>query len=103
VDVVGGVFPSVERSILSDAAEMYKNAGKVCVLVSAGESASVILSSGTGKVDCRDVLSKVLAGFGGRGGGKADFAQGGVADAAVSEAVFEKLMGEVAQRLQLIK
>jgi len=103
VEVVGGVFPSVDRSVLSDAAEMYKNAGKVCVLVSAGEGASVILSSGTGKVDCRDVLSKVLAGFGGRGGGKADFAQGGVADAAVSEAMFEKLMGEVAQRLQLIK
>jgi alanyl-tRNA synthetase len=58
-----------------------------------------MLSSGTGKIDCKDILSKVLAGFGGKGGGKSDFAQGGVADAASSEAVFSKLMEEVVSRL----
>ncbi|MCL1810622.1 MAG: DHHA1 domain-containing protein [Methanomassiliicoccaceae archaeon] len=101
VDVVGGVFPLVERSVLSDAAEAYKVSGKVCVLVSSGDSTSVMISSGTEKIDCRDVLSKVLAEFGGRGGGKPDFAQGGVADAA-AETVFSRLMDEVASRLQLI-
>ncbi|MDR2698242.1 MAG: alanyl-tRNA editing protein [Candidatus Methanoplasma sp.] len=103
MEVVGGVFPPVDRSVLSDAAEAYKNAGKVCVLVSAGDAVSAILSSGTERVDCRDVLSKVLAGFGGRGGGKPDFAQGGVADPAAAETVFSKLMEEVSRRLQLIK
>jgi len=103
VDVVGGVFPSVERSILSDAAEMYKNSGKVCVLVSAGDSSSAMLSSGTDKVDCREILSKVLADLGGRGGGKPDFAQGGVGGSASPEEVFSKLMAEVTTRLQLIK
>jgi len=102
-DVVGGVFPSVDRSVLSDAAEAYKNSGKVCILVSAGDSVSVVLSSGTEKVDCRDVLSKTLAGFGGKGGGKPDFAQGGAPDAAASEEIFSKLMNEVVQRLQFIK
>jgi alanyl-tRNA synthetase len=102
VDVVGGTFPPVDRNILSDAAEMHKNSGKVCVLVSAGENVSAILSSGTERIDCRDILSRVLAGFGGRGGGRSDFAQGGVADAASAEAVFKKLMEEVVQRLQLI-
>lgn len=101
--VVGGIFPSVERSILSDAAEMYKNSGKVCILVSAGDSISVVLSSGTEKVDCKEVLSKILTGFGGRGGGKPDFAQGGIADGAPSDDIFSKLMDEVASRLQLIK
>ncbi|MCL1978822.1 MAG: DHHA1 domain-containing protein, partial [Methanomassiliicoccaceae archaeon] len=103
VDIVGGVFPPVERSLLSDAAEAYKKDGKVCILVSAGESVSAMISSGSGKIDCRDVLSKVLAEFGGRGGGKPDFAQGGVTDASSSDAVFSKLMEEVVQRLQLIK
>jgi alanyl-tRNA synthetase len=103
VDVVGGVFPPVDRSILSEAAELYKNSGKVCVLVSAGESVSVIVSSGTPKADCKEILSKVLPTYGGRGGGKPDFAQGGIADPALSEEVFSKMMTEVVQRLQLIK
>ena len=94
VDIVGGVFPPVDRSILSDAAEMYKNSGKVCILVSAGDSVSVVISSGTKKIDCREVLSKVLAEFGGKGGGKPDFAQGGAADVAASEEIFSKLMQE---------
>jgi len=102
-DVVGGIFPPVGRSVLSNAAEMYKNSGKVCVLVSAGESVSVVLSSGTDRLNCRDVLSKVLAEFGGRGGGKPDFAQGGIADASLSETVFSRLTEEVALRLQLFK
>jgi alanyl-tRNA synthetase len=103
VDVVGGIFPPVDRSVLSDAAEMYKKSGSVCILISAGESASVIISSGTEKIDCNDVLSKILTKYGGRGGGKSDFAQGGVADVALAEEVFSELMKEVVQRLQLIK
>jgi len=102
-EVVGGVFPPVDRSVLSDAAEMYKNSGKVCILVSAGESVSVMISSGTARIDCRDILSTILSKFGGRGGGKPDFAQGGVADPALAEEVFSALMKEVVQRLQLIK
>jgi alanyl-tRNA synthetase len=82
---------------------LYKKSGKVCVLVSADDTVSVILSSGTEKVDCKDVLSKVLSNFGGRGGGKPDFAQGGVADPMVSKAIYSALMGEVARRLQLFK
>ena len=101
VDVVGGVFPSVDRSILTDAAEKYRNSGKVCILISAGENVSAMLSSGTKKMDCKDVLSKVLANFGGRGGGKPDFAQGGVADAISADEIFSNLRKEVVQRLQL--
>ncbi|AIZ55973.1 alanine--tRNA ligase [Candidatus Methanoplasma termitum] len=98
-DVIGGIFPAVERSVLSDAAEAYKSSGKVCVIVSAGSSVSVILSSGTKRVDCKDVLSKVLSEFGGRGGGTTGFAQGGVADAALAESIFQKLMERIASLL----
>ncbi|MDR1690593.1 MAG: alanyl-tRNA editing protein [Candidatus Methanoplasma sp.] len=103
VDVVGGVFPAVDRNVFADAAEMYKSSGKVCILVSAGDSVSIILSSGTERIDCRDVLSKVLADFGGRGGGKPDFAQGGIADADAADEAFFRLREEIVQRLQLIK
>jgi alanyl-tRNA synthetase len=99
VDIVGGVFPQVDRSILSDAAEIYKNAGKVCILISAGESISFIISSGSKKIDCKDVMLKVHAQFEGRGGGSQDFAQGGVRAAVSPEEVFAKFMEEVVQRL----
>ncbi|MDR3074480.1 MAG: alanyl-tRNA editing protein [Candidatus Methanoplasma sp.] len=99
VDVVGGVFPPVDRSILSDAAESCKNSGKVCILMSAGDSVSVVMSSGTDKVDCSAILSETLGRFGGRGGGKPDFAQGGVTDASVSERLFTDLMEETVARL----
>lgn len=98
-EVVGGVFPAVERSVVSDAAESYRAAGKICILVSSGDSASVMISSGSAKIDCKDILSKVLPEFGGRGGGKRDFAQGGVADGSAAEEVFRKLMDEVVSRL----
>jgi alanyl-tRNA synthetase len=99
IDVVGGIFPPVDRSVLSDAAEAYKNSGKVCILVSAGDTVSVMLSSGTGKIDCKEILSKVLVEFGGRGGGKPDFAQGGIADAASAESLYKKLTDEIVKRL----
>ena len=102
-EVFGGVFPPVDRSVLSEAAEMYKDGGNICVFVTAGETASIIVSSGTAKIDCRDVLSKVLTKFGGKGGGKPDFAQGGVADPTRSEEVFNDIVKEIVQRLQLIK
>jgi len=49
--------------------------------VSVGETLSAMVASGDKRVDCKKVLSDVLAQFGGRGGGKPDFAQGGVPDA----------------------
>jgi len=98
-DVVSGMFPKVERTILSDAAEAYKASGKVCILVSVGDNVSIIISSGTKKVDCKEVLSSVLSKFEGKGGGKPDFAQGGVADIASSEKVFAMLTDEIKRRL----
>ncbi|MCL2147771.1 MAG: DHHA1 domain-containing protein [Methanomassiliicoccaceae archaeon] len=103
VDVVGGVFPPVDRSVLSEAAEAHKGKGRVCVLVSEGESASVVVSSGAGGVDCKDVLSKALADLGGKGGGRPDFAQGGTPSGVLAEDLFSRTMEEVVGRLQLIK
>ena len=101
-DIVGSILPMVDRSIISDAAESYKAKGMVCILLSVGDTVSVIMSSGSDKVDCRDVLSKIHPGFNGRGGGRPDFAQGGIPDASSAKELFSRLRYEVVERLQLI-
>ncbi|MDR1404882.1 MAG: alanyl-tRNA editing protein [Candidatus Methanoplasma sp.] len=98
-EIVGGVFPSVDLPILSEAAEYHKNSGRICILVSVGDGTSAVMSSGFGGIDCKAILSGVLAEFGGRGGGKQDFAQGGVSDPSVSGKLFSKLTEETAARL----
>lgn len=102
VSVFGEILPPVERSIISDAAEHHKNTGSVCIFVTRGDSVSIIMSSGSAKVNCKEILSETLEEFGGKGGGKTDFAQGGINDPSLSEEVFSKLMKRVVERLQLI-
>lgn len=99
VDVFSGIFPAVERSVLSNAAESFKSKGSVSILLSVGSSISVIVASGNPTIDCKGVLSEVLGEFGGKGGGKADFAQGGIGDVSVADKVLSKLMETVVVRL----
>lgn len=103
VNVITGVFPHAERSVLIDAAERFKNKGDVSILVSVNKNSSVIMSSGTERIDCNKILSEVLKEFGGRGGGKADFAQGGVGDPLLAEKLVKNLIKEVGNHLELIK
>ena len=92
VDVYAGTFHTFDRSILTDAAERYKENGAVAAFIGVGDNLTVLLASGDKRVDCKKLLSETLSEFGGRGGGKPDFAQGGVADTAIKERILESLM-----------
>ncbi|NLL94814.1 MAG: alanyl-tRNA editing protein [Thermoplasmatales archaeon] len=76
VDVYAGSFP-VDRDSMVEAAESIRGGGGVALFASAAWPA-VVAASGTDRVDCKKILSEVLPEFGGKGGGKKEFAQGGV-------------------------
>ena len=95
VDVYSGVFPASERNVLTEVAESFKAKGSVSVLIGSGENLTVIVASGNPKIDCKSVLSETLPKFGGRGGGKKDFAQGGVTDTSVADELLKALMSSV--------
>ena len=63
------------------------------------DTLSVIMASGDARVDCRKLLPEVLKQFGGRGGGKPDFAQGGVQDATLADEVSKALKDTVLKSL----
>jgi len=94
-----GLFPQVDRTILTDAAETFKNEGSISILISVGSTASVIMSSGVDSIDCSEILTKVLKQLGGRGGGKKDFAQGGIPDPTLAENALSMLIHEVIPQL----
>lgn len=100
VDVFSETFAYAERTMLSDAAESVKNKGGVAIFASSGDTVSVILASGSDRVDCRSVLSAALSEFGGRGGGKVDFAQGGIPDATRTGTLMSSLTDKVRMLLQ---
>lgn len=75
-----GVFPGADRKLMAETAEKHAAEGAVCILISTADTASAVVSSGTAAVDARNVLSKGLEAFGGRGGGRPGMAQGGFPD-----------------------
>ena len=99
VSVYSGIFDTDDRSTMTDAAEKIKNGGGVAVLLAKSETLSVFLSSGTKNVDCSKVLKDAAAKVGGRGGGKPDFAQGGVPDVSVAETLMNDITAAVRNSL----
>ncbi len=95
IRVYRGLFADADRKTLTEAAETFKSSGGVAAFVSVSDTVSVILASGDPKVDCRKILSAVLGAFGGRGGGKPDFAQGGASDPAKGEGIYGALLAEI--------
>jgi alanyl-tRNA synthetase len=79
--------------------ESIRAKGGVAAFVSISETLSVMLASGTDKVDCKAILSETLALFGGRGGGKKEFSQGGVPDISKADEVIKALCERVASAL----
>ncbi len=92
--------PAADRTVLSDFAESVRSKGGVAALVGVSDSLSVMLASGIPEVDCRKLLPEVLAQFGGRGGGKPEFAQGGVQDPSLEREVLAALRDAVAHALE---
>jgi len=99
VSVYSGIFETDDKTVIADAAEKIKTEGNVSVLLAKGESLSVIVSSGTKNIDCSLILRDAVSKFGGKGGGKPDFAQGGVSDASVSADLSDDLIRRVKNAL----
>jgi alanyl-tRNA synthetase len=99
VDVYSAVIPGADRNVMNDTMESIRSKGGVAAFVSVADTLSVMLASGCPKVDCKAVFAEVLAPFGGRGGGKPDFAQGGVPDASKADEVLEALVKAVEKSL----
>ena len=95
VEVYSGIFQTSDRSVLMDAAENYKKKGGVIAFIGVGDNLAVMVGSGNAKVNCKDVLSGTLNEFNGRGGGKPDFAQGGVQDVSKADEVLASLVSKI--------
>ncbi len=93
-------LPGSDRSVLTDLAESVKSEGGVALIVGVTDTLSVIMASGDPAVDCRKLLPDILKAYGGRGGGKPDFAQGGVQDPALAEQVLASMRGAVDSALK---
>jgi alanyl-tRNA synthetase len=65
-----------------------------------GDPVSVVMSSGVKDVDCSDIVKRVLSGNGGKGGGKQDFAQGGISGTSCKDTVLNSLIGSVKNALE---
>lgn len=92
-------LPGTDRSVLTDLAESVKSEGGVALIAGITDTLSIIMASGDKAVDCRKILPEVLKTFGGRGGGKPDFAQGGVPDAGKADDVLKALREAVSKAL----
>ena len=98
-EVVCGSLPGTDRVSLTELAESVKARGGVALIVGVTDTLSVIMASGNPSVDCRKLLPEILKRFGGRGGGKTDFAQGGVQDATLADEVSKALKETVIESL----
>ncbi|MDR0523311.1 MAG: alanyl-tRNA editing protein [Candidatus Methanoplasma sp.] len=97
--VFSAMLPAVDRDVLSDAADAVRAGGGVAIYASAGGSASIVLASGDARVDCGRIVGKVLGELGGKGGGKREFAQGGVSDPGMAGEMLERVRREVSSAL----
>ena len=95
VEIYSSIIPGADRNVMNDYIENVRSRGGVAAFVSVSETLSVMLASGTPNVDCKKILGDVLSSFGGRGGGKPDFSQGGVPDISKADEVLDSLVNAV--------
>jgi alanyl-tRNA synthetase len=78
IRLYSGIFESMDKKTLIDAANEFILEGAACVLGSTGEGFTLIVACAPAiKVDCVAVLNEALGRIGGRGGGRPSFASGG--------------------------
>lgn len=93
------LLPDVDRKVMTETAERIKEAGGVAILISKGVTVSAILASGSPKVNCKNIITEALGKFEGRGGGKPDFAQGGIPDPVKASDLLDTLNKSVKKSL----
>ena len=102
---IGGIpvyvasLPGSDRNALNDLAEKARSEGGVALIVGQGDTLSVMMSSGDPRIDCRALLPAILKGFGGRGGGKPEFAQGGIPDPELENEILDAMKKAVSDAL----
>jgi alanyl-tRNA synthetase len=81
VKLYSGIFESMDKKTLTDAANEFAREGAASILGSVGERFMLIVACAPSvDVDCVTVLNEALEKIGGRGGGKPSFASGGAPD-----------------------
>lgn len=93
---------ATDRKTVTDKAEAVRSEGGVAAFVSASGTASAVLASGDPRIDCGKMLPEVLKKFGGRGGGKPGFAQGGADGAETADGILEELRKTVKTALNTL-
>jgi alanyl-tRNA synthetase len=94
LDICSGVFHA-DRRTLTEAAERCKAGGGTALLVSSYDGVFAIVASADPRIICNELLPEVLKAFGGKGGGRPDFAQGGIDDPSQAGALLESLRDAV--------
>ena len=89
------LMPGADRKAVTETAEKIKAEGGVAAFVSSGLTVSAMLASGVDSVNCKKILSESLGKFKGKGGGKPDFAQGGIPDPADGEKLLNDIVKTV--------
>lgn len=100
VNVYSAIVPTSDKTPVANACESYKKDGGVCAFVCKGQTLMVMVASGTKSVDCKKVLAEIMAEFNGKGGGKPDFAQGGISDVSLADKVLESLKKAIASAVE---
>jgi len=104
VTVYSKVFEGLDsKRLMKRVGELTEEAGVVALLANIADNATVILARSLDlNVDCAHLLERALAEYGGRGGGRREFAFGSVGKAYVEE-VFKTILasvrGSVAEKL----
>lgn len=95
ISLYTGIFNTGDKTPIIESAETHKKDGAVSAYLCVDQNISVILSSGNEKVDCKTLMQSIMADFGGRGGGKPDFAQGGISDTSIADSVMDKMIEKI--------
>jgi alanyl-tRNA synthetase len=78
IRLYSGIFESMDKRTVTDAATRFVRDRAACVLGTTGERFMLVVACHPSlRLDCVEVLNRALGKVGGRGGGKASFATGG--------------------------
>lgn len=96
-----GLFESMDKKTLIEAANRLVKEPSVCVLGSAGDNFMLVIACHPNiHVDCASILKRTLETVGGKGGGKATFATGGILGREQAERCMSNSLAEVIKEIE---
>ncbi len=98
-----GLFESMDKRSLIDAANRIVKGRAVCILGSIGENLMLVIACHPDiGIDCASILKRALDPVGGRGGGKATFATGGAGGKDTAERCMSIALAEAIKDIERI-